>query len=141
MAGNNNNNIPNTCPSNTCTYTFPDNPDNTSDIFSKEGTSVPTRCTCSHTADTQNYSQDVSLGGSSSQANCEIYSYTSDMPNNVMIDKNIPPLNKEAWENIDTEFLNLNEESWNNFRTKIVDPTDFMTDLNTALAEYLKANP
>ena len=55
MAGNNHTS-PDDSPSNSCTYTFPDNPDNISDVSSKEGTSVPDRYTCSHTTDTQNYS-------------------------------------------------------------------------------------
>ena len=127
-------------PPNLCTYVSPDNLDTASDIPSNEVSREPNCYTPSHKSDSQNYSPCASSSASLNPLNCKTDSNTTD--NKIIkINRNPPPLSKEAWEEIDTEFTNLNKESWNKFRTRKEEPEDFIKDLNTTLAEFLQTKP
>ena len=47
--------------------------------------------------------------------NCESPSLIQDLQRNIRINRNPPPLTKEAWEVIDTKFTQLNKTSWDQF--------------------------
>ena len=59
----------------------------------------------------------------------------------IQINRNPPALDKDAWEEINTEFAKVNEDSWNKFRTKETEPEKYIETLNKSLAEYLKSKP
>ena len=59
----------------------------------------------------------------------------------VQINRNPPSLDKDAWEEINTEFAKVDEDSWNKFQTKETEPEKYIETLNKSLAEYLKSKP
>ena len=63
----------------------------------------------------------------------------SDKPFSTRITRNPPSLSKEAWADIDTEFMHINQELWDRYRTKTEEPEQFIADLNLNLAEFLKS--
>ena len=65
----------------------------------------------------------------------------SDRQLSTGITRNPPPLSKEAWSDIDTEFMHANQELWDRFRHKKEEPDKFIEDLNLNLAEFLKSKP
>ena len=64
-----------------------------------------------------------------------------DLKIKVKINRDPPPLTKEAWEEINAEFENINQASWDNFRTKNTEPEDYITNLNKTLASFLESKP
>ena len=80
-------------PTTFCTYISSDNMGNPSDLVISEGSTDLSCETTGHMAGNQT-------------------SNMSKMPSNIQGNRNPPPLSKEAWEIIDTEFMNINKESW-----------------------------
>ena len=63
----------------------------------------------------------------------------SRMQNGVQINRNPPPLTKEASEEIDAKFMNINKESWQNMCAGRKEPEEFIEDMNTTLAKYFSS--
>ena len=58
---------------------------------------------------------------------------------NTKINKYPPTLDKEAWNKIDSEFMQLDQNSWDRLKNKIVEPEQYIEELNTMLAGFLES--
>ena len=58
---------------------------------------------------------------------------------NIKLNKNPPQLDKETWDKFDTEFMKLNQSSWDRPKSKIVEPEQYIEELNTMLAGFLQS--
>ena len=112
-----------------------------SDIVSKDATIQENSLIYNHTTDTRSNSSDAFTCAEPDQLSCEIHAHNPDIQSNIQIIRSPPNLTKETWEEINTEFAILNRESWNKLRTRNNNPEEFITDLNTTLANFLKSKP
>ena len=83
-------------PNNSCNYINIDNSDNPSDLVRHSDT---------ESACPSKSSTNISID------NCDNHK-------EIKINRNPPPLSKEAWADMDTEFMNINQESWDEFKIR-----------------------
>ena len=62
--------------------------------------------------------------------NCGSLIPMQEMQRNIKISRNPPPLTKEAWELIDTEFTQLNKTSWDRLENEQEEPEIYISNLN-----------
>ena len=84
---------------------------------------------------------DFSSNGDQNDSGKRTPHHKNDTKTTVKINRNPPSLDKNAWEEINNEFLKVNEKSWKQFRDKDIEPEKFIEALNKSLAKYLKSKP
>ena len=55
------------------------------------------------------------------------------------INRTPPQLDKDTWHKLDSEFMDVNFNSWTKFKGKIVEPEQYIEELNTTLAKFLQS--
>ena len=117
---------------NSCTYISSDIQDSTS---AQNNDSDLTECESPNTFCTKTSSDNIDktsdlVNAHQSDSLMRTPSHKDSNQSKIQINRNPPALDKDAWEEINTEFAKVDEDSWNKFRTKETEPEKYIETLN-----------